>query len=211
MYCPLQGAIVCLYCPSACATMREGRLSHGLLLCQAALLRVPSWPSQGVVVCQVANRKVPLRAKLPITRCHCVPSCTSHGAIACQVAYHSVPGCPSQGAMCAKDAQCGTWVYQLSHRKVPSCARLPIAWCHCVPTLPIATYHCVPSFPSQGAISFQVSRGKPLCAKFPIPGAIACQVAHRKVPSCAMLPIARCHCILTLPIARCHRVARCPS
>ena len=49
--------------------------------------RVPSCPSQGAILCQVAHRKVLLRAKLPITS-HCVPSCLPLGAIVCQVAYH---------------------------------------------------------------------------------------------------------------------------
>ena len=92
-YCPSQGAIVCLCCPTAWATMCHGSLSHGSLvsklptsLCQgghvkvpscaklpiARCNRVPSYPSQGVIACQVSHRKVALRGKFP-----------SQGAIEC--------------------------------------------------------------------------------------------------------------------------------
>ena len=49
-----------------------------------------------------------------------------------------------------------------------------------------------------------------LPAKFPLQ-AIACYVAHRKVPSYVMSPIARCQCMPALPIARCHHLACFPS
>ena len=110
--CPSQSAIVYLCCPSACVTMCPGRLSHGSVVCQSV-----------ASVCQGGQVMEPSCAKLPIARCHCVPSWPSQGTIACQVA----------------------------HRK-PLCAKLCIARCHCVQSYTSQGAIACLSCPSQGAI-----------------------------------------------------------
>ena len=167
--------------------------------------RVPSCPSQGAILCQVAHRKEPLRAKLPTTRCHCVPSCTSQGAIVCHVAHRKV-----------------TLRSYVTHCKVPSCGMMPIARCQ-----------CMPSCPSQGAIACQVAHHKPSRAKLPIArchfvpsckpqASVMCHAAHCKVPlrayvahfkgpSCGMMPIvgAIMNKIYFVKVPSCGYVAHC--
>ena len=74
-------------------------------------------PSQGAITSQVAHHK-PLRAKLPITRCHCVPSFPSQGAIMCHVAHRQV-------LLCA----------YVAYNKVPSCGMMPTTRCNPVQNL----------------------------------------------------------------------------
>ena len=166
----------------------------------------------------------------------------SQGAVMCQVSYRKVPSC-------AKDA----------HRMVHPCAKLHTSRSHCVPILPIARCHRVPMFPI--CMSHNVLREviawisrvpsfPPPCAKvaktrchrvssYPSQGAIACQVAHRKVPSralcaygshrkvpsralcaygshrnvssCAKLLIERCHQVPMCPITCASCEQNCPS
>ena len=126
---------------------------------QTSHLRVPRWPrrgvpscpSQGAIVCQVAH-----------ARCHCVPSCPSQ-AIACQVGHarcNYMPSCLSQGAIVCHVAYRKVLLRAyVAHRK-PLCTKLPIIW-----------YHRVAGCPSQGAIACQVDHcNGPLHAKLPIVG-----------------------------------------
>ena len=140
---PILPIVRCHRVPMLPIRMCQGMLSHGSPMCQVARLSVPRWPSQGAIMYQVAHRIVPSCAKLPIGRCHCVPSSPSQ-AIACQVA----------------------------HRKVPLHVKLPIVRCHHVP---ITRCH--------------------------------------HVPSCGMLPIARCHYVRQVKVSSCAFVAHrvCPK
>ena len=134
----------------------------------------------------------------------------------CQVSHRKVPSC-------TMDVHC----------MVHPCAKLHMSRSNCVPIFPIARCHSVPMFPI--CMSHNVLREviawikrvpsfSPPCAKvaktrghqvssYPSQGAIACQVAHRKVPSCAMCTYASHHKVSScakLPIERCHQVPMFP-
>ena len=122
----------------------------------------------------------------------------SQGAIMCQVSHLKVPSC-------AKDA----------HRMVYRCAKLPKSSSHCMPILPIARCHCVPMLPIRlchhvlrEVIAWftRVPSYRPLCAKV---AKSRCQ----RVPSCPSQGSIGCkvahHNVplrAKLPIARCHCV-----
>ena len=198
---PSQGAIVCLYCLSAFATMCQGRLSHGSPVSQVGRLCVPSWPSHGAIACQVAHRKELSCAKLPIKRCHYVPSFTLQGSIACQVAHHKVncvPSCPLQGAIaCHVAHRIVPLRANVAHRKVPSCAILPIAMCHgayvahrmvpsCGKFIMSRCHHLAP-LPIAWCHG-RLSHGSPMCQVSHLIEPSCTYVPHLKVPSCAYVP-----------------------
>ena len=142
--------------------------SHGTIVWQVAHRKVPlraKLAMQGAIACQVAQRRVPSCAMLTIARCHCVPTLP--------IASLCVPSCPSQG----------TIVWQVAHRKVPSRAKFIMSRCHHVAMLPIVW--CRGRI-SHGAIMCLCSLGQ---------GAIVCL--------CSICQGAiMCHCRLKLSITR---------
>ena len=137
---------------------------------------------------------------------------TLEGAVMCQVSHCKVPSC-------AKDA----------HRLVHPCAKLSTSRSHCTPILPIARCHHMPMRPNRMChhvprefiawfTSVQAARLR--VPRWPCQGAIVCQVAHLKVALRAQFLIARCHCVAScphkvplrakFPIARCNCLPTLP-
>ena len=152
-----------------CAKQPASLCQGGKSWCQC----VPSCPSQGAIVCQVAHHK-PLCAKLPIATCHCVLRFPSQGGIVCLCFL-------SQGAI----------VWHIAHHKVPSCAKFIRSRCHRVTTFPIVGYH---GRLSHGSPVCQVSHlMEPSCAYVPhVKVLLYAYVPHVKVPSCVLVTYRVC-------------------
>ena len=139
-----------------------------------------------------------------------MPSCPSQGAVACQIAHPKVP--LRAYISHRKVPLCGilpnTWCHRVQnllcqgamvwlccqlrgaiggYRMVSPCAKFTISWCHCVATLPIAWCH---RRLSHGSLTYQVS--------------------HLMAPSCAHVPMSRCHRVPRFPMSRCHRAPLLP-
>ena len=194
------------YCPSVVPIVCKAANANVSRMCP--LCANANVPRMCPSFAKVAHRMVPSCAQLPIVRCHRVPSTDRKVALRAKLpiaGFRCVPSCPSQAIVC-----------QVAYRKVPLRDKLPIT-SRCMPSCPyqcvivcLCCQSCAYDLPMYPSCHI-AHRFCPSCAKLPMSMCPEC--AHRvpmsKCPSCANQSCAKLHIVSACCPSLVHKVANC--